>query len=472
MRTLLLALLLSLLTANVSAQKWTLKQCVDYALQNNVSVRQADVQARLSKLTLLQSKAYLYPSASGSVNSAYQHGLTENPTTGTLEDASFISGNVNLQTTYNIFTWGARRNTIAANKLYLKADQTGIEKAQNDIALAVANAFLQVMLRREQARISEVQVNQSLFQLDRTRKLVKAGSQPELNAIQIEAQLSKDSSALLQAQSLVEQAMINLKAYMNYDFTKPLDIEAPDVNRIPVQSLTELQPESVYQLALTTQPTQKMYNLRIEASKLSVKAARGSMYPSLAAFGGLSTRAINTKNPVYGLGADQIVGYADVSGQKYYVYAPSYAITGYNSTPLFKQFKNNFGQDVGLGINFSLFNNRTYRTEWERAKQTVQQYTLQLEQENLNLKATIYNAYQDAFASLQKYNAATRTVAYSQKAFDFSKKRFDIGLLGSLDYIITQNNLFTAQIEEVSSLYDYIFKMKVLEFYKGQGISL
>ena len=97
---------------------------------------------------------------------------------------------------------------------------------------------------------------------------------------------------------------------------------------------------------------------------------------------------------------------------------------------------------------------------------------MQDEQERLNLKTNIYNAYQDAFSSLQKYNASTRAVEASEKALDFAKKRYDIGLLGTLDYITTQNNLYLAQIEEVSNHYDYVFKMKVLEFYKGQGIRL
>jgi outer membrane protein len=134
--------------------------------------------------------------------------------------------------------------------------------------------------------------------------------------------------------------------------------------------------------------------------------------------------------------------------------------------------KNNFGQSVGLSINFPIFNAWNTRTQWERTKIGTTQYMLQDEQERLTLKTNIYNAYQDAFSSLQKYNASSRNVLASQKALDFARKRYDIGLLGTLDYIITQNNLFRARIEEVSNRYDFVFKMKVLEFYKGEGIRL
>jgi len=454
-------------------EKWTLQQCVDYALKNNVSVKQSDVQARLSKLTANQSQMNLYPTLTGGTNASYQHGLNENPTTGTLESADYVSGSFNIQANYNIFTWNARKNTIAANNLNAKADLIGIDQAKNDVSLAIANAFLQVMLRREQVRISEVQMNQSRSQLVNTRKLVNAGSQPELNSIQLEAQLAKDSSSYLEAQSLVQQALINLKANMNYDFALPFDIEAPALENIPVESMAALQPDAVYKLALTTQPIQQMYRLRIEAGQKEIKAARGSMYPSLYAFGGLNTRSVNSKYPVYTAAPDDSTNsYVTIGNTVYKVFSPGVQKIGDVGVPFFRQLNRNFGQSIGLGISFSIFNSYQSRTAWERAKVNVNQLQLQNEQENLTLKTNIYNAYQDAFASLQKYNASKRTVEYSQKAFDISKKRYDIGLLGTLDFIITQNNLYLAQIDEVSNQYDFVFKMKVLEFYKGQGIKL
>lgn len=469
----ILSFILLFFLQSYGQQKFTLQQCVNYALTNNVSVKLSDVQARISAIAVNQSKATLYPYLTGSINSSYQHGLTTNPTTNILESSSYLAGSMNVQASYNIFNWNARKNTIEANKLNLKADEIGIDKAKNDVSLAVANAFLQVMLRREQARISEVQMNQSGSQLENTRKLVNAGSVPELNAIQLEAQHAKDSAALLQAQALIEQAMINLKAYMNYDFSLPFEIAAPAVENIPIENIMDLLPEKVYDLALNTQPLQQMYKFRIAGAQKQVKAARGYMYPGIGAFGGLSTRAINAQVPVYGVAPDKPTSsYVNINGTQYPVFSPSFGVLSYSGIPFFRQLNQNFGQDIGLGINFSIFNGYQSRAQWQRAKVNVVQLQLQNEQENVNLKANIYNAYQDAFSSLQKYNASRRTVEYSQKAFDISKKRYDIGLLGTLDFIITQNNLYLAQIDEVSSHYDFVFKMKVLEFYKGQGIKL
>ncbi len=131
-------LLTLLLSAEGSGQKkLSLQQCVEYAFKNNISVKQSDVQARLSAVTAKQSKASLYPYLTGNINSSYQHGLTTNPTTNILESSSYLSGNMNLQAGYNIFNWNARKNTIAANNLNLKADEIGIDKAKNDVSLAL-----------------------------------------------------------------------------------------------------------------------------------------------------------------------------------------------------------------------------------------------------------------------------------------------------------------------------------------------
>ncbi len=470
----LLTLILSLVfTSAFGQEKWDLRRCVEYAISNNITVKQAEAQAASSRLTANQVRLTLLPTLGGSLSGSYQHGLNENPTTGTLESANFFSGSMGVQSGYTIFNWGVRKNNIAANELFANADALGIDKAKNDISLLVANAYLQIMLRREQVKISEVQLNQSRAQLAITRKLVDAGSQPELNALQIEAQVARDTSAFLEAQSLVEQGFITLKSYLNIDLASPFDIESPPVEHIPVESILDLQPEAVYRLALTTQPAQRMNAIRIDASKRLVASARGAMYPTLTAFAGLNTRFVNAKSPVIGAMPDKATSsYVMINGSQLPVFAPQFGITGYEGIPLFSQLNRNFGQSLGLSLNFPVFNAGAARTQWERAKINVVQYELQDAQQKLDLKANIYNAYQTAYASLQKYNASVKNVETSQRALEFSQKRFDIGLLGTLDFLITQSNLYRAKIEQVSNRYDFVFKLKVLEFYKGLGLKL
>ncbi len=455
-------------------EKWDLQKAVAYAMENNISVKQAIAQAELANLTFIQSRNTLYPTLQGSLSSSYSHGLSQNPTTNILQSASFVSGSIGVQSGYTIFNWGARKNNIEASQLSLEASKVGIDKARNDIALLVANAFLQVMLRMEQVKISEAAVKLSAAQMNNTRKLVDAGSQPELNALQAEAQLARDSSTLLSAQSLVQEGLITLKSYLNFDIGQPFEIDAPNAEDIPVENLTDLQPGYVYDLAVVTQPLQRQLGIQIEAGKKQIAAARAAMYPSASAFVGLNSRYINSKFPVVtGILPSQPTGayIVDANGGKLNVLTDR-PVFGQSSLPFFNQLNNNFGQNVGLSLSFPIFTGGTQRIQWQRAKINLEQTRLQDDQEKVTLKSNIYTAYQQAFASLQKYQAAIRTVAVNSKALELSTKRFEIGLLGTLDYIITQNNLTTSKIEEVSNRYDYIFKMKVLEFYKGKGIKL
>ncbi|MEI8075324.1 MAG: TolC family protein [Bacteroidota bacterium] len=456
-----------------SQEKWDLRKCVDYAIQNNISVKQADVQARLSKLVADQSKLTRLPNANASISTTYQHGLNTNPTTNVFENVNISGGNLGFQSSYTIFNWFARKNNIEANALTAKADEMNIERTRNDLALSVANAFLQVMLRREQANVSSVQLKQSQEQLRNTRKFVEAGSQPELNAIQLEAQVERDSSTYIQALASAEQGLINLKAFMNFDFASSFDIIYPAVESIPVDNILDLQPQSVYELALVNQPQQKVTALRIDASQKLVGAARGAMYPTLTASGSLNTRFANN---VYDYSTQTILGqtsaYALDNTNKYPVYAYQNAIIGMNKVSLGNQLNRYFGQAVGLNLNVPLFNAHQSRTQWERAKINVRQTQLQDDQEKQTLRSNVYIAYQDAFSALQKYNSSKKSVVVSEKALEYAQKRYDVGLLGTLDLITTRNNVFTAKIQELSNHYEYVFKLKVLEFFKGKGIRL
>jgi outer membrane protein len=456
-----------------SQEKWDLRKCVDYALQNNISVKQADVQARLSKLLADQSKLTRLPNANASISTTYQHGLNINPTTNVFENVDISGGNLGFQSSYTIFNWFARKNNIEANAITAKADELNIERTRNDLALSVANAFLQVMLRREQANVSRVQLQQSQEQLRNTRKFVEAGSQPELNAIQLEAQVERDSATYIQALASAEQGIINLKAFMNFDFASQFDIVYPAVENIPVDNILDLQPQAVYELALLNQPQQKVTALRIESSQKLVGAARGSMYPTLSASGSLNTRFANN---VYDYRSQTILGptsaYALDNANKYPVYAYQNTIIGIDKVSFGNQLNRYFGQAVGLNLSVPLFNAHQARTQWERAKINVRQTQLQDDQEKQTLRSNVFISYQDAFSALQKYNSSKKSVAVSEKALEYAQKRYDVGLLGTLDLITTRNNVFTAKIQELSNHYEYVFKLKVLEFFKGQGIRL
>jgi outer membrane protein len=206
-----------------------------------------------------------------------------------------------------------------------------------------------------------------------------------------------------------------------------------------------------------------------------VAAARGAMYPSVSLSASIQTNYSNAKNNSEFLGSS-INGFNPIGIVKNStdtVFAPN-IVPRYRfyAAPFGTQFTDNFSNGIGLNISVPIFNGASARTGWQRAKLNVQTYELQKQQDNLTLKQDIYTAYTDAISSLQKFNAAGKTVDATQKAFDFAQKRYDVGLLNTIDLITTQNNLFSAKLQRLLSQFDYVFKMKVLEFYKGQGLKL
>ncbi|MCR6720556.1 MAG: TolC family protein [Chitinophagaceae bacterium] len=454
-------------------EKWDLRRCVDYALENNISVRQADLQARFSELTLKQGRAQQLPSLNINGNTAMQFGLNDNPTTGILENARFFSVGLQAQSQVTLFNWFSRVNTNKANELTLEADIEQTKKVQNDIALNVAVGYLQILLAREQVKIAENTSEQTKAQLERTRKLVDAGQLPELNAVQLEAQLARDSANIVAGLASVQSFELQLKALLNLDAAAPFEVSTPPVELIPIKSLAELQPETVYASALANLPQQKVNEIRIRAAVKSMQAAKAGMYPSIGAFGSLGTNYVNTKIPVYGPGPLTETGaLVTIGGTQYAVQAPGRILLSETGMPLGRQFRNNFGQNIGLALSIPILNGRANRTAWERAKLNVTNLELTKEQGDMQLKQDIYKAYVDATSALQQYNANKKAVTANETAYEFAQKRYDQGLLSTYDLLNTQITLQSARNQMVLTQYDYVFKMKLLEFYRGQGLSL
>jgi outer membrane protein len=259
---------------------------------------------------------------------------------------------------------------------------------------------------------------------------------------------------------------------LNLDAGMPFDIAAPPVELIPIDPIAELQPELVYDLALKNMPQQRVNQLRLQASQKFADAAKGAMYPTLSIGGSLGTNYSDAKNNASRFFIPgQVDTIATVSGSNAFVVVPKTGATFF-ADPFYTQISDNFNSRIGINLSVPIFNGRSARTAWEKQKLTVKNLSLQRDLDNMSLKQDIYKAYTDAMTALQKFNASTKAIEAAQKAYDFSQKRYNVGLLNTIDLIISQNNLFRARIDRLSTQYDYVFKMKVLEFYKGQGLKL
>ena len=455
-------------------EKWDLRKAVDYAIANNISVKQADLQARFSELTFKQSKMAQYPGLNFNGSFGYSAGRNQDPTNFSLITTAYWFSNYQLQTSVDLFNWFSKKNTIAGNSLDLQASRAQIDKIRNDISLNVAVAYLQILLAKEQVGIAKLQVSQTLLQLESTRKQVDAGKLPELNAAQLESQLATDSSSLITAEGSVQQFTLQLKALLNLDAAIPFSVDTPPVESIPLESLADLQPDAVYTSAIANLPQQKVNELRLEAAKKAVEATRGVMFPTLSLFGSLGTAFNNRALQI--VSKTQInppIGLVSVNGTPYQVFPlQPFDQFSYGNISYFSQLNQNFRQSIGIGLSVPILNGSSLRTNWERSKLTVRQWELTRELDNQTLKQDIYKAYNDAVTALEKFNAGKKGVQTSERAYNFSQRRYDLGLLSIYDLINSQNIMLRAKIESVYAQYDYVFKMKLLEFYKGLGLKL
>lgn len=466
--------LLFFVNLSFSQEAWDLRKCVEYALEHNISVRQADLQIRFAELDLDQSRLSQYGVFQLSSNLGYSSGRNQDPTSFDVITTGYVFNNYSLQASADIFNWFSKKNEIAGRDLDLQSRRAGLDKAKNDVALNVAIAYLQVLLAREQANLAKAQIEQTRSQLESTLRQVEAGNLPELSAANLESQLATDSSNLITAETSAKQFLLQMKALLNMDPALPFDIITPPVELIPVESLGDLQPEYVYRLATSSMPQQLVDNLNVLASKKYVEAAKGAMYPTISIFGSLGSTFNNRSKQIIDIKqSTPPIGTVNVNGTDYTVFPNSpFEQPVLGSFPYFDQINQNFRQSIGLGVSVPIFNGGTLRSNWKRAKLNVQQSQLTQEQNSFTLKQDIYTAYNDAVAAMQKFNANKKAVQTSQKAYDFAVKRYELGLLSTYDLITTQTTLALAKSNLLYAQYDYVFKIKLLEFYKGQGLKL
>lgn len=455
-----------------------MQRCVMYALTNNISVKQADVQARLAALQLKLSEAGRYPNLGFSSSAGYNFGRSVNPATNSFENQSIFFTNFQLQSGVNLFNWFSQRYTVQASELDKKAADAATDKARSDIALNVAVAYLQTLLANEQTEISNVQIRQTQSQLENIRKQVAAGVLPELNAVELEAQLARDSAAYIGTQATYQQNLIQLKALLNLDMAVPFDIDKPDVTSIPLESLADLQPAVVFQQALKNLPQQRANQFRYQAALKNIQATKASMYPTLSAFGSIGSRYSSLfpdqeNIVVRPTGKVDTLGFVEIApGTIRYAVRPNFQVATQN-TPFNRQLFNvNLSQAVGLSLSIPIFNNRQLRTNWERARLNAESIRLQVEGDNLTLQQDIYTAYTNAINAQQRHRAALKGVEAAERAFDFSQKRYNAGLLQTIELITNQNNLYRSRLDALAAQYEFVFRMKLLEFYKGEGLKL
>lgn len=478
-------LLFSIISVNAYTQvpneKWDLRKCVEYAIKNNITLKQSEVQARITALQHQSNKLAVYPTANFATGLGMQFGRSVDPTTNQFTTTQLLSNNFNLNSGITVYNWGRLKNNIASSELSLKAAIADIERVANDVSLTVASFYLAVLSSKQQLEIVQSQIASTTEQFSNTRKRVDAGALPELSAAELEAKLATDSSNYFIALGNFQQNLLNLKALLNLDMAIAFEVETPALEKIPIDNIADLQPAPLYQLALTNQPIQKVNELKYKSAEYAIKAAKAGLYPTFTMGGGLGSNfASSTKKFTgYTFGTPQPNGqFVTVGGTNYNVYEPTIQLqqskksiselwNGYGV-----QIDNNFRQNIGLQLNVPIFNNGNAKLNYENSKLQLKQIEIAKTQADTKLQQDIYLAYSNAITALQRMNANEKSVATAQKSFSYAQKRYEVGLINTLDLITNQNNLLQAKLTYVSSQFEYIFRMKLLEFYKGQPLKL
>lgn len=480
MRKFFWGLWLVALSANLSVKaqdnKWDLKRCVEYAREHNVQVRQQHIQANLAHLDYTQAKYSQLPTLNGGLQGGWNFGRSVDQVNYTYSTQTFFQTNASLSSNVTLFNWFSRINTTRANRLASEAERLQEEKIRNDVSLNVANLYLQVLFSIQQAGINETRLKQSRAQFDNTRKQVDAGALPELNAVELEAQLGVDSANWIQSKTNIELSILQLKNALNLPADTTFVVDAPPVESIPVDNILEESPAVIYDMALNSLPQFRVNDLRLQSAESRYKAAYGQLFPTISAFAQLNTLSNNRSMEGYGnfVEFNPVIGTVGTPGGMFEVNSiiKQRMYDGYRNTNFLKQYSNNFGQNLGFSLNIPIFNGLQARNNVRRQKLNIQNQQLIMEQDKLNMKRDIYDAYQQALGAFEKYSASVKSVESAQKAFDFATRRYEIGVLQTIQWLNNQNTLAEAKINALIAQFDYVFKMKVLEFYKGQGIKL
>ena len=467
-----------------SPTKWDLKTCIEYAIEHNISVQQADIQSRLAKLQADLAKSNQLPTINGSSGMGLRLGRSIDPTTNAFTNTQFLYNNFGLNGGIQIFNAGRLTNASASSNFSWQASEADKLNAINDVSLSVATFYLQVLSAIEQTEITKIQISQTKEQLAATKKRVEVGLLPELNLLELETQLANDSSTYISANANIEQSKMQLKALLNLDASQTFDIQVQSVDDIKLQSFADLQPDYVFNVATQNLPSVKAADLRVKAASKNELVAKSGFYPSLSFGYNLSSNFSNVFNYISGFNLTGFstpnanTPFVTVSNAKYYIQSPIYTPTttkrnwGNIWNGWGDQVNNNFGQSFGLQMSIPIFNGNQSKINYQQAKLNYRNANLQKENTNLKLKQDIFTAYNNAVIAFNKLVANQKALTSAEKTFAFAIKRYDLGLLGTIELLNNQNNFLKAKVNYKAAQYEYVFRIKLLEFYKGVSLSL
>lgn len=465
----LIILFFTTLATAQSSKEWTLEACIKYAIENNISVQQSQLDVETADINKKDAIGNLLPNINANLSNSWASGLTQNVTTGVLENQTVRNFSTGLTASVTLFDGLANIRQVHRAKLAQLASSYSLNQMKDDIALSVANAYLQILVNKQTLVNLKEQNQVTKEQIKQTEDQIEAGTLPEGDLLELQATAADEQQQIVLAENDVRIARINLAQILLIDDYQNFRI-ADDAYDVPLTPILDRTPEEIIKQAQEERYEVKIAEQNLMIAEKDLQVARGAYYPSLSAFLNINSRE-SSRNRVGSGGIDpenptQQIGVVESTQEP--VVRPNFETVPLNPLPFFDQLDRNQGTTYGLQVNIPIFNGFATRNQVERRKLDVMRSENNLKQAKLDLESNVYQAYVDAQGAAKAYDAAQTSVDAQQTAFEYAKKRFEVGMINSLTFAQSQLRLTQAKNRLTRAKYNYIFQLKVLELFFGE----
>ena len=424
-------------------ETWKLEECIDYAMENNLDIQESALQVNSSRVNLREDNFQRYPSLNAGGQYINRWGRSIDPTTNQFTTERISSNGLSFRSSMPIFQGFQINNTIKQSQANLQSDRYALEDMQNNIKLDIVSAYMDVIFNQALVENAESQVKTTQAQYELTEKQVVAGALPIANQYEVASQLASDQVNLVTARNDYQLALLILKQLLQIPASEAFSVKEPDIE-VEDYNISEYTVSQVYETAEQNQPVVKSAELNQESATYGVKVAKGGYYPSLT------------------INADIFTNYSDIAIDR------TNPLSDYS---FWEQYDDNLSQSVSLNLNIPIFNNLNARSNVQSAIIQKDRSRINYERTLNQLRQTIERAYNDAMAASETYQSAQLQVKALEETFRAIEKRYNAGAVNYVDLQLASNNLFQARTQLLRAKYDFIFRIKVLDFYLGNPIT-
>ncbi len=439
MKTKIVTIIAFIFCISIQAQdkKWTLQECVTYAVENNINIKQNKLTIEISQENLISAKGNFLPNLNGSTSGNLNFGSGFDPVSQDRVSTSTFGGSFGLNSGITVFNGYRNLNTYKQAQLGVETSKLDLEKIEDDISLYVVNTYLNVLFAKENLSVAKVQYEISTKQIENAKAKFEAGVKPKGDLLNAQSTAAADEQTVILYENTLNLALLDLAQLLQVS-PVGFDIEMLKVDSPSIGMLYN-NPEDVYQKALTNRPEIKKAELDIETADLSVEIAKGAFLPSV------------------GLGANVGTGYG-------------FNLKNNSNIPYFTQLDDNLGYGLSFNVNVPIFNRNQTKSNVNRQKINYEISKFGLENQKLQLQQTIQKAYYDARAAAKSFESAEKSLIAQKEAFRNAQESYNVGAMTQFDFDVVRNRFVNAEGGIIRAKYDYIFKTKVLKFYYGESI--